>query len=56
MYNEKSHVVDILAHSFIDNKSVNYIVKQDSKSFNRVRALMDYSFKVYYPKTKKPAP
>lgn len=43
---QKSVVVDILSRSFDDNKSVNYVVKQDSNRGERIRGLMDYSFKV----------
>lgn len=43
---QKSLVVDILAKSFDDNKSVNYVVKQDANRQARVRGLMDYSFNV----------
>jgi len=42
--NQKSLVVDILTESFDDNKSVNYVVKQDEKRKQRIRGLMDYSF------------
>lgn len=45
---DKSLVVDLLAKSFDTNHSVNYIVKQDVKRHQRVRALMDYSFEVCY--------
>jgi ribosomal protein S18 acetylase RimI-like enzyme len=44
--NQKSLVVDILTKSFDDNKSVNYVVKQDKKRVSRIRGLMDYSFDV----------
>lgn len=44
--NQKSLVVDILTKSFDDNKSVNYVVKQDKKRVSRIRVLMDYSFDV----------
>lgn len=47
-YSDKSLVLDILTKSFDTNKSVNYIVKQDKKRVQRVRALMDYSFEVCY--------
>jgi hypothetical protein len=47
-YNEKSRVVDILTQSFENNKSVNYIVKQDEKRLQRIKALMNYSFDVCY--------
>jgi ribosomal protein S18 acetylase RimI-like enzyme len=41
---DKTLVVDILVKSFDDNKSVNYIVKQDEKRAGRLRKLMEYSF------------
>lgn len=47
-YKDKDLVVDILTRSFDENKSVNYIVKQDSKRIDRIKALMDYSFEVCY--------
>ncbi len=40
----KALVVDILASSFHDNLSVNYIVKQDNNKASRIRSLMAYSF------------
>jgi GNAT superfamily N-acetyltransferase len=43
---DKNLVIDILAQAFDDNKSVNYIVRQDDKRKQRIRALMDYSFEV----------
>ena len=45
-YDDKKTIVDILAKSFDDNQSVNYIVKQDSKRQERIRKLMEYSFDV----------
>jgi GNAT superfamily N-acetyltransferase len=45
-HSDKELIIDILAKSFDNNKSVNYIVKQDSKRVERIRALMDYSFEV----------
>ena len=45
-YSDKELVVDILTDSFETNKSVKYIIKQDSKRKKRIRALMDYSFEV----------
>ena len=45
---DKNLVVDILTKSFDTNQSVNYIIKQDAKRTQRVRALMDYSFEVCY--------
>ena len=44
--NDKALVVNLLAQSFDDNQSVNYIVKQDSKRTQRIRVLMDYSFEI----------
>ena len=43
---QKSLVIDILTKSFADNKSVNYVVKQDRNRYARIRGLMNYSFKV----------
>ncbi len=47
-YKDKERIVDILANSFDDNKSVNYIVKQDKKRSERMKKLMEYSFDVCY--------
>ena len=47
-YKDKEQIVGILAGSFDDNKSVNYIVKQDGKRTQRMRKLMEYSFDVCY--------
>ena len=41
---DKSTVVQILSRSFQDNKSVNYIIRQDHKRFVRLNKLMEYSF------------
>jgi Acetyltransferase (GNAT) family len=43
-YSDKSRAVDILTQSFEDNRSVNYIVKQDRKRKQRIQSLMSYSF------------
>ena len=45
-YKDKELIVNILAQSFDGNKSVNYIVKQDSKRAKRMKKLMEYSFEV----------
>ena len=45
---DKNLIVDILVHSFADNKSINYIVKQDSRREVRLRKLMTYSFELCY--------
>lgn len=45
---DKDLVVSILTDSFIDNKSVNYLIPNDRKHKQRVRALMDYSFEICY--------
>ena len=41
---DKKTVIDILYTSFLDNKSVNFIVKQDKHRSKRLRYLMEYSF------------
>jgi hypothetical protein len=45
---DKPLVIKLLALSFDKNQSVNYIVRQDDKRKERIRALMDYSFEVCY--------
>lgn len=47
-YNDKKRVVDILSTSFNDNKSVNYIIKQDYKRVERIKKLIEYSFEMCY--------
>ncbi|NML22939.1 GNAT family N-acetyltransferase [Pseudoflavitalea sp. G-6-1-2] len=44
----KAAVVDILTGSFLNNRSVNYVVKQDAKKNERIRDLMAYSFDVCF--------
>lgn len=43
---DRQVIVDILSRSFDDNKSVNYIVKQDRERKERIRKLMEYSYDV----------
>jgi ribosomal protein S18 acetylase RimI-like enzyme len=43
---DKKIIVDILSTSFDDNKSMNYMVKQDRNRRDRIRHLMDYCFEV----------
>jgi hypothetical protein len=43
---ERNIVVDILSQSFLDNKSVNYAIKQDKKREQHIRKLMEYSFDI----------
>lgn len=43
-HNDRERIVNILASSFNDNKSVNYIVKQDGNRTQRLHGLMEYSF------------
>lgn len=43
-YSDRKSVVSILTASFADNKSVNYIIKQDRKRMYRISKLMEYSF------------
>jgi GNAT superfamily N-acetyltransferase len=45
---DKGYIVALLSTSFIDNQSVNYIVRQDIGKAKRVAALMDYSFEVCF--------
>jgi ribosomal protein S18 acetylase RimI-like enzyme len=45
-YADKETTVDILAKSFDDNKSVNYIIRRDKKRKQRIKRLMEYSFDV----------
>lgn len=40
----KEAAIDILSECFETNKTVNYIIKQDSKRKERIRDLIDYSF------------
>ena len=44
--NDRDRIVQILVASFRDNKSVNYIIKQDSKKELRLQRLMEYSHDV----------
>ncbi len=41
---DKETVINILTAAFLDNKSVNYLIRQDGYKLFRIRALMDYSF------------
>ncbi len=45
-YTDKDFVVNILANSFAENKSVNYIIKQDRYKHRRIEELMKYSFRL----------
>lgn len=47
-YDDKPLVVDILSESFNLNKSVNYIIKQNSQRRRKIRRLMEYSFELCY--------
>lgn len=40
----RQQVIDILTPAFAENKSVNYVVKNDRRKEARIRALMAYSF------------
>jgi hypothetical protein len=42
----KSIVVDIISKSFDDNKSINWIIKQDKRRESRIKALAEYSFDI----------
>ncbi len=41
---KKNRVIDILFETFYDNKSVNFVLKQDSKKDKRIRTLLEYSY------------
>jgi ribosomal protein S18 acetylase RimI-like enzyme len=43
-FSDKSIILDLLTRSFDDNKSVNYVIKQDRNRVDRIRRLMEYSF------------
>ena len=45
-HTDKDQIVRILTSSFDDNKSVNYIIPQDSKRLKRIKELMEYSFEM----------
>src|SRR5437867_579596 len=45
-FQDKRIVVNILTNSFSDNKSVNYVVKQDEQRLDRIKKLMEYSFEI----------
>ena len=47
-YKDKDRIIKILAKSFDDNKSVNYIIKPDKNRSERVSRLMDYSFEMCF--------
>ncbi len=47
-YKDKDIVINILARSFNDNKSANYIVKQDGEREQRLKKVMEYSFNVCF--------
>ena len=41
---DRLRITEILAKAFEDNKSVNYIVKQDKKRLSRIKLLMEYAY------------
>lgn len=41
---EKQIIIDILHKSFMENMSVNFVVKQDKKREARIKKLMEYSY------------
>ena len=43
-HTDKALIVRILVSSFDDNKSVNYIIRQDYKRGERIKLLMEYSY------------
>ncbi len=44
LISDKLLVIDILSKSFDQNKSINFVIKKDSKRKKRIEALMEYSF------------
>jgi hypothetical protein len=48
LYTDKNLVINILTQSFADNKSINFIIKQDRKKALRLKHLMAYSFDTCY--------
>lgn len=47
-HQDKQRVVQILAHAFIDNKSVNYVIKGGGGKMRRIKGLMAYCFDVCF--------
>lgn len=45
---DKQVVMEILAASFSNNRSVNYVIPQNEKKMERIRKLMAYSFDVCF--------
>ncbi len=45
---DKELIIDILAKSFVTNKSVNYLIKLGKNKLSRIRYLMSYAFEVCY--------
>ena len=45
---DKKLIIDILCKAFDKNHSVNFVVKQDAKRLNRIKALMEYSFDICF--------
>ncbi len=47
-HSDKELIVAILLDSFGENKSVNYIIKQDASRLTRIKKLLEYSFEICY--------
>ena len=45
-HDDKKLIVELLSGSFEHNQSVNYIIRQDTKKPERIRALMEYSIEI----------
>ena len=43
---DKHFVIDLLTRAFDDNKSVNFVVRQDAQRVKRIARLMNYSYNV----------
>jgi GNAT superfamily N-acetyltransferase len=43
---DKKRILEILSRSLVDNQSGNYIIRQEEKKTQRIRALMDHSYEI----------
>ncbi|QEM07799.1 GNAT family N-acetyltransferase [Mucilaginibacter rubeus] len=44
IFEDRAHIISLLAKAFKDNQSVNYIVREDNDKAAHIQALMEYSF------------
>jgi len=45
---DRQQVIELLSQSFDQNPSVNFVIRQDSRRYERLQALMGYSFDCCY--------